>query len=387
MAGEAVAETFMAERIRSTNTDFFKPLKALRLRQFGDRQKKTVTSKATVLKNDRNLFSRLIVVMKFRHVDLREILKYSLGPVSYPLASADGSIAKTNKASLLSAIESEMNGSHLITSAHLISSDSALMVDAMALLQSLQVTRLPATMGDLATVILKQLFSLATYHHATRVDFVTDQYPSISIKNAEREKRAATGHEIINIYAANQSTPRQWKKFLSHGKNKVSLVRFLCQAWERSTMAEDMELYVCVGQTVKRLCYQSGLPPTAVEVEELRCDHEEADTRLLLHAAHAADAGHKSVVIRSPDTDVAVIAIHHQNSINAALYFATGTKDKARIFSITVICDKLGPALCNALVGLHCFSGCDSTSAFYGKGKRSVLTVARKDPSHLEVIT
>jgi len=36
------------------------------------------------------------------------------------------------------------------------------------------------------------------------------------------------------------------------------------------------------------------------------CTQEEADTRMLLHAAHTADHG---VIIKSPDGDVAVIAL------------------------------------------------------------------------------
>lgn len=42
------------------------------------------------------------------------------------------------------------------------------------------------------------------------------------------------------------------------------------------------------------------------EVVELECDHEEADTRLLLHAKHASDHGFSVVVTKSPDTDVHV---------------------------------------------------------------------------------
>ena len=39
------------------------------------------------------------------------------------------------------------------------------------------------------------------------------------------------------------------------------------------------------------------------------CNHEEADTRMLLHAVHAARHGHTKVVLRTVDTDVLVLAI------------------------------------------------------------------------------
>ena len=42
------------------------------------------------------------------------------------------------------------------------------------------------------------------------------------------------------------------------------------------------------------------------EAVELGCDHEEADTRLLLNAMHAAK-DHGRIIIQSPDTDALVL--------------------------------------------------------------------------------
>ena len=42
----------------------------------------------------------------------------------------------------------------------------------------------------------------------------------------------------------------------------------------------------------------------------LESDHEEADTRLLLHAKDAS-AVCKRIVVQSPDTDVAMLCISH----------------------------------------------------------------------------
>ena len=47
----------------------------------------------------------------------------------------------------------------------------------------------------------------------------------------------------------------------------------------------------------------------AADVPCLECTHEEADTRLLLHALHGAKIGYAAVVISSPDADVAILAI------------------------------------------------------------------------------
>jgi len=47
------------------------------------------------------------------------------------------------------------------------------------------------------------------------------------------------------------------------------------------------------------LLYTSALAP---------CNHEEADSDIMLHAAHAAHSGHKKILIRTVDTDVVVLA-------------------------------------------------------------------------------
>ena len=64
------------------------------------------------------------------------------------------------------------------------------------------------------------------------------------------------------------------------------------------------------------------------EVTGLRCTQEEADTRMLLHAAHTADHGAPAVVIKSPDSDVAVIALSVSHQIDTQLIFCTGTQHR-----------------------------------------------------------
>ena len=64
----------------------------------------------------------------------------------------------------------------------------------------------------------------------------------------------------------------------------------------------------------------------AVEpVECLHCDHEEADTRLWLHAAHAGH-NYDNVMIKSPHTDVAIIGISVREKLVGNIFFNTGVK-------------------------------------------------------------
>ena len=92
------------------------------------------------------------------------------------------------------------------------------------------------------------------------------------------------------------------------------------------------------------------------EVPSLESDHEEADTRMLLHAKHAA-AHADTIIIKSPDTDVFVFAIACCLDIGANVLFETGTGNNQRRLSINSIATTLGSRWCKALIGFHMFTG------------------------------
>ena len=66
------------------------------------------------------------------------------------------------------------------------------------------------------------------------------------------------------------------------------------------------------------------------EVPELESDHEEADTRLLLHSKHAAES-YDHIIVKTPDTDVFVLCIAMQKVIGKDLKVMTGTGNKFRL--------------------------------------------------------
>ena len=62
-------------------------------------------------------------------------------------------------------------------------------------------------------------------------------------------------------------------------------------------------------------------------IPSLRCDHEEADTRMLLHA-HYASFHSAVVVIKSLDKDVFIIAAGISKEFSSGLLFHTEYRDK-----------------------------------------------------------
>ena len=106
------------------------------------------------------------------------------------------------------------------------------------------------------------------------------------------------------------------------------------------------------------------------------CNYEEADTRILVHVKDALAKGARSVLVRTVDTDVVVILVaqFHTFSLTwpgTSFWVAFGMGKHFQLLSINSICEYLGEQKCRALPFFHAFTGCDTTSAFLGKGKKS----------------
>ena len=166
--------------------------------------------------------------------------------------------------------------------------------------------------------------------------------------------------------------------FLYKGSsNNASLIRFLCTEWKHQKYRSKLRNRTMF-LAFEEECWMLN-ENTAVEVTALRCNHEEADTRLLLHAKSAAEDISGAVVIVCEDTDVFVLAVAcAKDDIDAPLYQKRGTASRTRYVNITEISHVLGPEMCKSLPGLHSFTGCDTVSAFAGKGKLTALKKVRQ---------
>ena len=73
------------------------------------------------------------------------------------------------------------------------------------------------------------------------------------------------------------------------------------------------------------------------------------------------------------------IGISLQSVIAAKLHFLTGRGINLRTIDLKKIAESIGNDVSKALIGLHCLTGCDSVSVFYGKGKKKALNLLLKD--------
>ena len=141
----------------------------------------------------------------------------------------------TNKSSLAKLLEDRVEILPNLTSV------SAVIVDAMAQLKILP--KIPDCFIDLVDLILSAV--IKQVGEARRIDFVADQYPSVSIKNIEHERQGRSGQLAVQIRSPQQLCPRQWKKFLANGLIKTNLMEFLADVWGTDQCFTQRKNAVC----------------------------------------------------------------------------------------------------------------------------------------------
>lgn len=379
-SGRQSMESFISSRIQSNEINFWDPIHKLKIKSFSSVAKKITLKnqkdKIVSVNADRELFGRLLVAAKNRDINLKEVLSYELCSVPIALAHPDGSLRKTAKSTLMPLLEKDITCSSSLPTSQF---PTACLIDAMALIQMVKSAG-SATFGELSLKYEEIVTSTIRRNGCTRVDLIFDQYRSVSIKAGERSKRGESRSLEVHIHSGSTPVPKQWAKFISNPKNKENLAEFLCNSLSEqlpASLGPSQKVVLAGGfrDGSKTVSLTQG--SAAVE-PNLRSDHEEADTRLLLHAKHAATT-HPRIVIQSPDTDVAVLSIAHFEDLRCQeLWFKTGVKDRQRYIPVHAIQSSLGQPLCKCLPSFHALTGCDSTSAFSGIGKKKAWKVLLK---------
>ena len=146
--------------------------------------------------------------------------------------------------------------------------------------------------------------------------------------------------------------------FLRVDENKTELFEILAQ---RISELPNTDKQIITTFRNEVLCnqnrQQANLSP---------CSHEESDTRIILHLADAAKSEYDRIMLRTVDTDVVVLAITYSYTGSVL-----GTGKHFRYLGAHCIAKTLGPDKSSVLPLFHAFTGCDTVSAFHGKGKKS----------------
>lgn len=149
----------------------------------------------------------------------------------------------------------------------------------------------------------------------------------------------------------------------------MELFKFLAE----SALKHPEELSIVTN--VNEIICASGIR-CKTDLDNANCiNAEEADGRILLHVNDMVRNGARSVLIRSTDTDVVVLAVSYYWELKTVglieLWVRFGHGKNDRYLPIHVIASALGEEKSVAMRGFHAFTGCDSVSYFSGKKKIS----------------
>jgi len=184
--GEKAYQKFKTDRLEKEApdaVDFHATIKKQKLKTFANVCTKKVQCKGkeVILRADRNLFARMIVIAQGRELDMQEVLSHPLGPLPWALANQDGSLRKTEKAALMKKIGES------VPPVETLPQNSACIIDGMSVVQKLNVQN--STFAEVSTSVLKVVLREGAM--SQRIDVVFDVYKESSIKNAERLKRGS----------------------------------------------------------------------------------------------------------------------------------------------------------------------------------------------------
>ena len=189
-----------------------------------------------------------------------------------------------------------------------------------------------------------------------RVDVMFDVYKKLSLKSETRTKR---GRGIRRRVTGTTKTPQNWRSFLRDDSNKTELFNFLAEK-------------TCDANTTSTVIVTRGDGAISNRVRSLDavapCSHEEADTRVFVHARDATLQGSKSIIIKANDTDVVVIAVSTMPSLQELglehLWIAFGQGANARWIPVHEVVSSIGPEKVSGILFFHAFTGCDVVSGF-----------------------
>ena len=201
-----------------------------------------------------------------------------------------------------------------------------------------------------------------------RVDVIWDRYLPDTLKATTRQGRGGGIRQRMR-HDGNGQFPRNWNSYLQNASNKVELFCYLSVAIAQTVFCEGRVVISTLDEDVL-----GSLLSGANESEyPLRpCNHEEFDTRVMLHAANAVSHGYKRILIIANDTDIIVLGISFFSDIGAdKLWVSFGIGNKLRNISINDICSTMSSAKAKALPAFHALTVSDNTSFFSGTGNKS----------------
>ena len=227
----------------------------------------------------------------------------------------------------------------LLTKQATVESSALHVLDGGALLHRVRWNNSNSSSCSFQDLCLQYTDHVQKFHGQSKIVF--DGYDDgPSTKDHEHHRRSLNKKGTAEVIFEESTKVRmKQENFLSNSKNKSRFIDMLCT-------------YLC-------LCGH----------DVVKCK-EDADTEFVKRAIEVAKDGKFANVV-ADDTGVAILLLYHWNNDMADITFASEKSKKT--WSIGSSSESLTPGLKPYVLAIHAWTGCDTTSAIYSKGKTSLL--------------
>jgi hypothetical protein len=308
-----------------------------------------------------NMTEKSIEVARDRGIGTDVLLGYDVVP-SPLLFNDDGLMTKPEKSQLVRDLEETLKPEEYC---YRHKDASAFLIDVMAAIRRVPVSGL----SNFSDLLSKFAELNDVYHHYGRCDYIFDIYnDNPSVKDTERLRRCSATPVVLSSVELTTPLPKDMTTFWPSSKNKV-LLEILIYEYVRVKSSESHEKPTILSQ----LCMDSNEwrcikihDGTEHDMRQLQSQVEEADLRIPMHVLDCLQAGHKTCVVISNDTDVIVALLFHlptflQNGLQE-LWIRAGRGNTTRYVPLHILHARLGPLMCTVLPAVHNLTGCDITS-------------------------
>ena len=374
--GQVQLNTFVEQRLIKKELKLHDPLQKNKAPTFSTLYEvEKVKDKEHIIKADRSILQRLIAAYEAgRPVNLAGILQHELLPVPISLAEMNGTLRSGSKSILTEVITEGISCPPTLT----ITGSSNLVVDGQAVVQAIGKPSAASTFGDLADAFVNNI--LLSGRVFDKIDVVFDQYNRTSIKDTTRQKRTKGLHPIRRVIESRSvPLPSNWQGFLAHKENKKDLSQFLSH--ELMKHAPQDKVVIVAGGFGNAEEVHCSVPHS--DISKLQGNHEEADTRLILHCINS---NANTIVVTARDTDVLLLLVaHFEKMPSSKVWMKAGTSKKQRYIPIHDVVQKLQEEIpdLELVLPFHSLTSCDTTSYFASHGKKTAWKIFKTCPELL----
>ncbi|XP_031788953.1 uncharacterized protein LOC116417917 isoform X1 [Nasonia vitripennis] len=286
------------------------------------------------------LFQRICVIFNGDAEKTREAFYYELTPYPLSLFNEKGQMRKTQKSKLYPLFKTSNRLLALQTS-DIYVIDGGWLLHAVVWPHSQKFKE-----------VFKLYLSYIIKHFGRRVTVVFDGYNNeyIGVKSYERYcRREKNVGADIDISEDKMVTMNQ-TKFLSNISNKLNFVDLLSKYLEENNI-------------------------------HTKISEEDADTVIIRTAIELKDSNESFVSVVGNDIDLLILLITHCIGGNKIYFYKMSPNKKNELYS-----SRDHKHLEKYILFAHAFAGCDSTSAIYNKGKKSIITLLEKNEDLQQLI-